>query len=273
MKNKLLKKIKQMFEDETFVDVKTNDEKILRVYSADVVVDSTIEEVTEDGTVVLEDGDYTLEDGMILTIVEGVITEIVEVEAETEDEITEEEFTKMLKRRSKKVSKFGKSKKSVKKFETVIKQVTKYDISVDNTTFAIGDVVTVSYEDGDTYSMYAGTYELEDGSSITLDEDGIVIMITDNTDTVTDVVEVGDVITNDSVEVGGDVESTDETEFEEFMVKLFKKINSLEKENSELNVKFNKLSKTATGIHTETKLNTKADFSNEKPKSKLHNMI
>jgi len=74
--------------EEVFVDVKTEDGRIMRV--ADIAVDQPVKEITEDGEVDVEDATYVLEDGTSIVVVAGVITEIVEAEAEAEEEVEEE---------------------------------------------------------------------------------------------------------------------------------------------------------------------------------------
>jgi len=71
----------------TFVEVKTEDGKILRV--DDIAVTSTVVEITQDGEMPVQDGTYVLEDGNSLVVVEGIITEIIE--GESEEEVSEVE--------------------------------------------------------------------------------------------------------------------------------------------------------------------------------------
>ena len=96
-KKSIIEKIKMIFSEEeevdhTFVDVKTQDGKILRV--SDMVIDGTVKEITEDGEVDLEDGDYVTEEGYIITVEAGIIKDIKEpvVEEETTEEMSEELF-------------------------------------------------------------------------------------------------------------------------------------------------------------------------------------
>ena len=98
-KKTVLDKIKQLFTDTeevvevSFVDVKTDDGRILRL--DDIAVDQAVKEITEDGEVELEDGTYVLEDGNSLVVSAGIITEIVEAEAEAEEEVVvDEEMSK-----------------------------------------------------------------------------------------------------------------------------------------------------------------------------------
>ena len=85
-KKNIIETIKSLFSNEEevkFVDVKTVDGKILRV--PDMVVDSSVTEITEEGEVPVEDGEYELEDGIVLVVENGVISEIKEVESEEEE--------------------------------------------------------------------------------------------------------------------------------------------------------------------------------------------
>ena len=93
-KKSILNKIAGLFTTEveetiSFVDVKTMDNKILRV--SDMAIEGTVEEIQEDATLIpVEDGDYVLEDGVVISVAAGVITEISTPEEEAAD--TEEEM-------------------------------------------------------------------------------------------------------------------------------------------------------------------------------------
>jgi len=94
-KKTMVEKIKEIFKadeevqtEENFVDVKTDSGVILRV--DDIAVDQAVQEVTEEGLVDVADSTYVLEDGTGLVVVGGVITEIVETEAEAKAETEEE---------------------------------------------------------------------------------------------------------------------------------------------------------------------------------------
>tara|TARA_R110000765_G_scaffold84278_3_gene163166 strand:+ start:3573 stop:4106 length:534 start_codon:yes stop_codon:yes gene_type:complete len=100
----IIDKIKGLFEEEIVETIEATEESVEKVEAADEVVDiKTIEgnilriteivegadvlEITEDGEIMAKDADYTLEDGRVLTVLEGKITAIKEVD---EDETTEE---------------------------------------------------------------------------------------------------------------------------------------------------------------------------------------
>jgi len=267
MKKNILKKIKSLFaEEETYIEVKTEDGKILRVYSDVVAVDVAIEEVTEDGMVALEDADYKLEDGSTLVVAGGMITEIKEAEAKEETEIETEDLTD---------KKFNVVKKH---FESIVNQISKWEMTFDQDTFEIGTQVTMSYEyDGNTevYNAYSGTYELEDGRIITLSADGIVLLITDAQGTVLEAPKEGDNITGDATTTvtTPEDEATD-TEVEEAMSKLETKFSAMEKELKEWKDKYENLAKSPGAKPTNTKIDfSKTDYSANKPKSKLHDLI
>jgi hypothetical protein len=81
-------------ETKMFIDVKTEDGRILRV--SDMTPGSSITEITEEGENAAEPGDYSVldENGLIIAIVkveeEGIIASIEPVEVETEPEVIEE---------------------------------------------------------------------------------------------------------------------------------------------------------------------------------------
>lgn len=89
---KILFGTEEQEQEVTFVDVKTDDGKILRL--DDIAVDQVVQEVSEDGLVEVEDGTYVLEGGASIVVVDGVITEVIEGEEEeaTEEEVIEEEM-------------------------------------------------------------------------------------------------------------------------------------------------------------------------------------
>ena len=84
----LINKIKELFAEidaenvvpMAFVDVKTDDGRILRI--SDLAVDGTVTEITENGEAELEDGNYILEDGVEILVEAGKIVEVKEPEAE-----------------------------------------------------------------------------------------------------------------------------------------------------------------------------------------------
>ncbi len=77
-------------EQEVFVDVTTADGRIMRVN--DIAIDQPVEWVEGENLVEVEDGTYELEDGNSIVVMGGIITEIIEGEAEAEEEVVEEEM-------------------------------------------------------------------------------------------------------------------------------------------------------------------------------------
>lgn len=83
-KNKLLeglKKIKEAFSSlQNFKEAKLADGETIIKYEGDLSIGTKIFVVTEDGQVAAPDAGHKLEDGTIVTTVEGVVTEIKEIE-------------------------------------------------------------------------------------------------------------------------------------------------------------------------------------------------
>lgn len=268
MKKNILKRLSALFADEeVYTDVKTEDGKILRVYSGSVAVDVAIEEVTEEGMLALEDAEYKLEDGSTLVVVAGMITEIKEGE-KPEDTTTEDDVN------TEDMSSKGQDMSKIKHF-AIIKQISKWEMTVDNETFEVGSKVTMSYEDDGnlvTYSAYAGTYELEDGRTITLDNDGVVVLITDATGTVAETPEVGSTIDGETPAPA--VDEATPTDVEETMAKIEAKFASQEAKYKELEAKYNELAKSPGAVATKTKEDFKSEEKKvSKPKSVMHELI
>lgn len=59
---------------------------------------------------------------------------------------------------------------------TQIKEISKWTIDVDNSSFAVGDLITYTYED-ETRPICDGEYELEDGRKILVDSEGVIRLI------------------------------------------------------------------------------------------------
>jgi len=91
----LLTKLKAVFSAEQeietkFIDIKTMDSRILRV--SDMAVEASIVEITEEGEVALLDGEYKLEDGIVLSVKDGMISEIIPATEEEEEKEEQEEI-------------------------------------------------------------------------------------------------------------------------------------------------------------------------------------
>lgn len=272
MKKNILDRVKMLFEtvstetstEDNFKDVKTEDDRILRVDGDTVAIDATIKEVTEDGVIDLEDGSYKLaeEDGKILTITvaSGVITDVAEEDAPESDtpEVTTGEDSENLKKTFKAIAKFA---YDATKF-AIIKQIYKYEMTVDQDDFSIGTAVTMTYEyEGETttYAAYAGTYELEDGRMITLNDEGVVVLITDASGIVIEAPEVGD-----STDGSGETAPADTTASvdEETMSKVLDAFESLQEKYANLTKEFEAFKKAPSAKHTDLKI----DFNSEETK-------
>lgn len=78
-------------------------------------------------------------------------------------------------------------KEVILKLATIL-EVNKWEINVDQENFEVGTALTISYEyedETETYKLTDGEYELEDGSKIQVDSDGIIVLM-DGADTTTD---------------------------------------------------------------------------------------
>lgn len=106
------------------------------------------------------EGDFVMTDGSTYKFEGGELKEIVP--AESEDDSTTDESSAEL---------------DPAKAET-LKQVCKWAMEVDNTTFAEGDVITYTFEEVN-YPLGAGEYELTDGRSFVTDADGKIVKFLD----------------------------------------------------------------------------------------------
>lgn len=267
-KRSMISRLKQIFEDENiesteentdaeYVEVKTVDGNILRMEV--LALEQSVVEITEDGEIEVEDNTYVLEDGRSLVIEGGVIKEIIEKEETEEGEETEVKFAE-------------------------ITSVYKWTLNVSADKIEVGTEIKEVYEDGSEYSVAAGEYILEDGRTIQVDAESIVILISDKNGDVESVIGNTEDHTGET-EIKPETE-TEETETDETfndylteqlsnMVKELKSIKKefsiLKTENVELKTKVEKFALSPSADHTDTKLNFSKK--NEKPKSKLHAMI
>lgn len=120
----------------------------------------------------IADGSYIIPslDNATYTFEGGAVSEIVEEETEEEAEPTEEAKAKA----KAKVKAEAKEDPEVKAEE--IKQIMLWEMEVINTSFVVGDVVEYDY-DGNTYSVSAGEYQLNDGRRIVTDAGGVIVTI------------------------------------------------------------------------------------------------
>lgn len=278
MKKTIIDRVKMLFEtvsDETtttenFKDIKTEDGRILRIEGDTVATEITVQEVTADGVIDLEDGDYVIvnddETTSVITVASGIITEIKEnpdAEDSTDSTTGPEETSEDMKTTFKAIAKFAYDNE---KF-AVIKQIYKYEITVDQEDFTIGTKVTMSYEYEDemiTYSAYAGTYELEDGRMITLNDEGVVVLITDKDGVVTEAPAVGDTTTESTTSETPTTEG--DTEMEQTMSKVLDAFESLQEKYSNLVNEFEAFKKAPSATHTDLRIS----FNSEEDTKKLN---
>ena len=298
-KNSLVKAIKQLLfaaeteTEEVYVDSKTEDGKTLRFYPA-IEVDAKVKEMQEDGTladldssitsitlddvieateaveeVVDENGVVTTEakpaieavSATVLTITDSVITA---VEATSEDEPKNEEMNKI---KFMAPSKVERTKEGTENF-AILKEVYTWEIEVDNASVEQGATITytVDYGNGpETFPLWGGTFQMEDGNWVTLSTEGVVILIVDNEGTVISAPAVGEKV---ETPVSNDTETApttedDTTEDQEMSVEdkeVFSMLQTLKEENEKLKEDFKKLSQTPSV----DPINSKMDFKKEK---------
>lgn len=245
-KKSILSKIAELFTAEQtqdvtleFVDVKTQDNRILRV--SDLALEGTVEEIDAEGNLVpVEDGDYTLEDGNVISVIGGKIAEISTPEEEVAD-VTED-------------------------MEAVVADVPLEDesmiqveVQAVDAPLAIGDKV---FKDGAVASE--GDYKLKDGRVLKVDVDGKISEIQD-----------AEVAAEMEVELSAEeqdmlnVVSNLKTLIDE-VKSLRSDFDAIRKENEELKGNVEKFSK-APSAESSIKFDFKV--TEEKPKSLIHQKL
>jgi hypothetical protein len=249
-KKSLINKIKALFNEETteesveFVDVETQDGQILRV--ADVAVDQPVEIVEGENLVEAPDGNYVLVDGTTLVVSGGMITEIVEVEEDNEE--NNEEMNSHDK------NKF-----------TILQGVDKWQVEVTEESIEVGTKLTQVDAEGNTWQLSDGEYLLEDGTKIQVDSDGVVVLVGENS----------------NEQMSAEEDEKKENDLDSAIINaletLTKEVASLkegfskvEAENKELKEKVEAFGGLPSEEHTETKKEFKAV--SKKPKSPLHSI-
>jgi prefoldin subunit 5 len=255
-KKSILNKIAELFTAEQtqdvtleFVDVKTQDNRILRV--SDLALDGTIEEILEDGSVVvLENGDYTLEDGTVVSVLDGKIAEIAKQEEEAQD--VEEDLEDV----------------STEELEAVYADVPLEDdtmIQVEvqevDAPLAIGDKV---WKDGVVATE--GSFKLKDGRVLLLDSEGKIAEIKDAEAADTADMEVE--LSSEEQDIL-DVVSNLKALIDE-VKSLRSDFDSIRKENEELKGNVEKFSKAPSA---NSSLNFDFKVTEEKPKSHIHSKL
>lgn len=251
-----------------FLDVKTSDDRILRIGSEELEVGSTVQEIAEDGTLVdVDNGSFLLDDEKTtITIEDGVISNIETTEEDlNQDDSTEDSNDES----NEELPKFKIVNKYTIQGMAILKQ--SWEIEIDQTEVKLGDALTITedYEGQmNTYSLYSGTYELEDGRMITCNDEGIVILITDKDGNVLEAPAVGTDVDESQPEM-----SEDESE-------AFEKFNKLTVDYKELIVKFEKLEKDYKELAEKPSAqptvidgNFGKETVNSKAKSVLHNLM
>ena len=144
------------------------------IYEAEeLAVDQILYVVGDEENTPAPEGTYVL-DGNTVTVGEaGAITAVEPVEVEgTEDTPTEPAIL------------------------ADVLQVNKWSIPTDNTSFEVGETITVSYGEGEnisTENLQAGEYQLENGDVIQVDSNGIVVLKTLKAETTPEPVEMAEV--------------------------------------------------------------------------------
>lgn len=226
-KKNILGKIKELFQIEYFqADYQTTDGRIIRCYGEGLEVGSKIKEITEDGEVDLQDGDIELKDGLVITLVNGAITEIEEATS-MEDEQTDEEMT------DKKDDMEYQDKEKMADLETTLLNGTK--VKVIGGELVVGAKVEAEI-DGKFIPAPEGQHDLSDGRVIFVDKDGLINKI--ETPTTEKLGEHKEDEKTEMDEVYGMVEKVVEE-----MKKLKLEINKMKKQNTELTSNFQKFAK------------------------------
>lgn len=139
-----IKQIHKVALAEDLVEFKDIDGK--SYFATELVIDAIVTDV--DGNLIV-DAEFVIDGNKYSTDENGSIKEIEPVEvAEVETELAED----------------------------VIKQVSKWEMKVINTTFELGDTVKYEYE-GTEYSVGAGEYELSDGTTVVTDASGVIVEV------------------------------------------------------------------------------------------------
>lgn len=251
--------------EDVTLDVKTEDGKILRIVSTEIEDGAEIKEVTEDGILELADGTYVLEDKSEIIVKEGKIeshtlSENEDVVEDVEDaETSGNESFRAIRHYS---SNFG-----------MIKSIYVYEIGTNEDTFEIGTKVTVTEIDYDgneeVREVCDGWYALEDGRTIGVDENGVIVIIKDKDGDILEVATVGE-NTNEDAPISEDapsseeeVEDVSEEEFNKVVENMSNDYSKLKEDYSKLKEEFELFKKEASENHTNVADTLKFD---EKPK-------
>jgi hypothetical protein len=236
MKKSIIEKIKAIFEEEkeemVYMDIKTEDGKILRV--TEMVIGGLIKELTEDGEVAIEgEVEFTTEEGFTVMVRDGVIEDIKEpVVEEEEPMVAEEAFT----------------------MDLVLEDGTPIQIDEQKEgILSAGDLVFVLDADGNRNAAPEGQHRVMGVGVITVDAEGKLV----------------EVVEEVTEEVPTEVDSIDKI-IEIIKEELLNQFNSLKseldvikEENKTLKERFNKFASEPSDEPT----NTKVDFSKQESKN------
>jgi len=209
-KNKIIDKVKELFSTEE-----------VKMASLDAVVSKPVTIEIPDGTeladgmeIEAENGTYVLADGTSFEVSEGVVSNLVAEETSTE-EMKSHRFA-------------------------LITAVSKYEVEVDAETFEVGSQLRQVDTEGNSWSLDDGEYELEDGRSIQVDSEGIVVLIGDG----------------ETEETSEETLMSEETKKE--IEELKSKITEMEAKEVEMNSQIEKLNNEPAEVETKIE---KATFS------------
>jgi len=281
-KKNFLKHVMDYFQDEKRpMSVKDSENKIYQIDSETMAENVAIQEILEDGSLVaVEDKTIILDDEKTTLVIEGGMIKEIQVK-EDEEEVVETpvEGVEMAETFSKIVAQFTQNENFA-----IIKSVYTFDYDTENTSFKVGTKVSAKAEEGqEAYSLSSGTYQLEDGRMITLDKDGIVVLVSDDKGNIIDSPVIGEPVTEvieeiveetEVKEVEDEVSEEMENQAMESFNKLTDDFSKMKNEFDELKKKYTELSKKASTSHTQVDANFRVETEVKvAPKSILHSMI
>ena len=268
-KKTILAKIKNIFTEETldevklFVDVKTEDGKILRV--SDMSVGSTVTEITEDGEKEVESGSFELVGGVTMIVEDGKISEINKVDENAEDEMTddEEKLEEVVEEIVKEEDELDEHEGLYLKLEdgTEIHVVTKVEGELSE-----GDVVHIVSEEKEMSPAPEGEHTLDDGRIIVLDGESKLVEVRETLSEEKEEEEMSEEGLTEEVEAEEAVKVTNQLKDLISQIKDLKNsFEDMKKENDELKSRFNKFASEPS----EQPIKEKISFSNITREDKL----
>lgn len=270
-----------------FVDVKTEDGRILRV--TDMVVGAEVTEITEDGETAVEDGIFELEGGVIVQVEEGKISEIERIDEEAEEENKEEEKEEVeadkhkdeeVKEEMDKSEVLEGEEIEEKVEEKVEEEVFNMDLVLEDGTkihvvcqtenyLTPGDEVMVVSEEGEHTPAPEGEHTLEDGRVIVVDGEGKLVEVKEKEEEVEEEVVEEEAKEEEKVEEDMEVETPKVTNQIKDLISQLKDLkssfDSLKEENEELKERFNKFASEPS----EEPIQSKKSFSSVTREDKL----